>query len=270
VSKKSSWLTPVIAGAAFVAIAFTESRRPLRRTREPKARRVARNLATAGLTAAITGVLQSIVLDPVAHRVERDRLGLLHRMRMPEALRTIAGVLLLDYTLWWWHVANHRVPLLWRFHLVHHVDLDLDASTGLRFHFGEMALSVFYRAAQFRLLGITQRAATIWQTLLLVSIAFHHSNLRLPRDVDRRLASLIVTPRMHGIHHSDHREETDSNWASLFTCWDVLHGTLRLDVPQELIEIGVPAYQRPEDVTLAKITALPFVAQRRDWVRIER
>lgn len=264
--KKPPWLTPVLVGAAFVGIAIAESRRPLRRARESKARRVGRNLATAGLTAAITSVLQTILLEPVARRVDEERLGFLHRFAMPRVVRTIAGVVLLDYTLWWWHFANHRVPLLWRFHLVHHVDRDLDASTAVRFHFGEMALSVFYRMAQFRLLGITRDAASIWQTMLLISIAFHHSNLRLPLDVERGIGRVFVTPRMHGIHHSDVRDETDSNWSSLFSWWDVLHRTLRLDVPQAVIEIGVPAYQRAEDVTLGRITAMPFVEQRQDWL----
>jgi sterol desaturase/sphingolipid hydroxylase (fatty acid hydroxylase superfamily) len=258
-------LTALVAGAAFAAISFAESVRPLRRRREPRARRAGRNLALAGLTALATSVLQARLLAPVAERVDRERLGLLHRIAMPPALRTVAGVLLLDYTLWWWHFANHRVPFLWRFHLVHHVDRDLDASTGLRFHFGEMGLSVFFRMAQFRLLGIPRDAASLWQALLLVSIAFHHSNLRLAPDLERRLVRHLVTPRMHGIHHSDYREETDSNWSSLFSWWDRLHGTLRLDVPQDAIEIGVPAYQDPRDVTLGRITVLPFVEQREDW-----
>ena len=219
----------------------------------------------AGLTVLATSALQATLLAPVAERVERQRLGLLNRLSIPRPVRTAAGVLLLDYTLWWWHFANHRFPLLWRFHLVHHVDRDLDASTALRFHFGEMALSVFFRIAQLRLLGVSKSAVSLWQTLLLVSIAFHHSNLRLPLALERRLVRWIVTPRMHGIHHSDYRNETNSNWSSLFSWWDRLHGTLRLDVPQDAIEIGVPAYQDPRDVTIGPITALPFVEQRNDW-----
>jgi len=149
---------------------------------------------------------------------------------------------------------------------VHHVDRDLDASTALRFHFGEMALSVFFRMAQVRLLGVSPTAASVWQTLLLASIAFHHSNLRLPPHIERRLVRFIVTPRMHGIHHSDHRDETNTNWSSLFSWWDRLHGTLRLDIPQDAIEIGVPAYQDPRDVTVGRIIVLPFVEQRDDWM----
>jgi sterol desaturase/sphingolipid hydroxylase (fatty acid hydroxylase superfamily) len=267
--RAKNWVTSLLAGAAFVAITIAETRRPLRVRRESRARRVGRNLATAGVTAVITSVLEAHLLASVARRVERDRSGLLNRIAMPDALRTVAGVLLLDYTLWWWHFANHRVPLLWRFHLVHHVDRDLDASTGVRFHFGEMGLSVFFRMAQLRVLGISDSAMRVWQTLLLVSIAFHHSNLRLPRGVEHRLVRWIVTPRMHGIHHSDYLGEADSNWSSLFSWWDRLHGTLRMDVPQAAIEIGVPAYQRAEDVTLGRITALPFVRQRSDWTDLD-
>jgi sterol desaturase/sphingolipid hydroxylase (fatty acid hydroxylase superfamily) len=255
----------VLATAAFIIFTAAEARRPLRNSRESKLRRTGRNLAVAGITAALTAAVQRAVLAPVARKTTERRLGLLNQLRAPRPVRIAAGVLLLDYTLWWWHRANHRVPLLWRFHLVHHVDLDLDSSTALRFHFGEMALSVFFRAAQFRLLGIDPIAASLWQTALLVSILFHHSNLRLPVDVERRLANVLVTPRMHGIHHSDVRDETDSNWSSLLSCWDFLHHTFRFDVPQSAITIGVPAWQQSDDVTFCRILAMPFEDQRDDW-----
>ena len=175
--------------------------------------------------------------------------------------------MLLDYTLWWWHWANHRVPFLWRFHLVHHVDRDLDASTALRFHFGELALSLPVRAAQMAIIGVDSQTLWLWQTILFASILFHHGNLRLPVRLERVLVRLIVTPRMHGIHHSNRRDETDSNWSSLLSAWDYLHRTMRLDVAQPEITIGVPAYSDPSDVTLGKMLLLPFRRQRRDWER---
>jgi sterol desaturase/sphingolipid hydroxylase (fatty acid hydroxylase superfamily) len=219
----------------------------------------------AGITAAALSLLQTPLLFPLARQVEQRNLGLLSRMPLTTLARRIAGVLLLDYTLWWWHWINHQVPFFWRFHKVHHLDRDLDASTALRFHFGEMSLSVLFRMAQVRLLGVDRLTMSLWQLLLMLSILFHHSNLRLPWSVERRLVLVLVTPRMHGIHHSDYREETGSNWSSLLSFWDVFHGTFRLDVPQEQIRIGVPAFQRPGDVTLPRILALPFQPQPDDW-----
>ena len=131
-----------VVGALFLLLLVLEGLRPLRPSVEPKPRRVARNLTLAGLGTAVLTLLQMPLLVPVAEWARARHLGLLHQFALPRAVEVLAAVLLLDYTLWHWHWLTHRVPFLWRFHLVHHVDLDLDASTALRFHFGEMALSV--------------------------------------------------------------------------------------------------------------------------------
>jgi sterol desaturase/sphingolipid hydroxylase (fatty acid hydroxylase superfamily) len=153
---------------------------------------------------------------------------------------------------------NHHAPLLWRFHAVHHVDLDLDSTTGLRFHFGELALAAGFRALQVLLLGVDRDTLRLWQQLLVVSVVFHHSNLELPIDVEDRLNAVLVTPRMHGIHHSTRADETDSNYSSLLSCWDRLHRSLRLDVPQGEVTIGVAGFSACEDVTLERSLTLPF------------
>jgi len=233
------------------------TRRPLRRTVEPKGRHVARNLAVAGLSAATLRVLERPVVEPLAARVDRNGWGLLPRLGLPKPLETAAVVVLMDYTLYVWHVLTHRVPLLWRLHRIHHMDLDLDASTALRFHAAEMALSVPWRAAQVVLIGVRPGALALWQNLTLLSILFHHSNLRLPIGAERRLNRLIVTPRMHGIHHSIVPEETGSNWSSGLSVWDQLHGTLRLDVPQDAIVIGVPDVRDAREATLGHALLMP-------------
>src|SRR5947207_14768402 len=226
---------------------------PLRRTVESKLRRVARNLTIGGVSLALTPLLQASLLQPVASWIVRERVGLLQAVQWPRWLETAIAIVLLDYTLWWWHWANHRVPFFWRFHLVHHIDRDLDTTTALRFHFGELALSIPVRAGQMILIGVDPQTLWLWQTILFASILFHHANLRLPLRVERVLVRLIVTPRMHGIHHSDRPEETNSNWSSLLSVWDVLHRTLRLDVPQERVVIGVPAYEASAEVTIGKM-----------------
>ena len=240
------WLSGAVVAATFVVLTWLERRRPLRRSVEPKSVRVARNLGLAALV------------------VDR-RWGLLQVAALPAWLEIPLAVVLLDYTLYVWHVLTHRVPWLWRLHVVHHVDLDMDASTALRFHFAELLVSIPWRAAQVVAIGVSPFALGVWQTALLVSIMFHHSNVRLPLALERRLVRVFVTPRMHGIHHSTVRAETDSNWSSGLTLWDRLHGTLRLDVPQEDVVIGVPAYRDPDDVRFARLLPMPFVPQRPSW-----
>ncbi|HEX9163591.1 MAG TPA: sterol desaturase family protein, partial [Thermoanaerobaculia bacterium] len=139
-------------------------------------------------------------------------------------------------------------------------------ATGARFHFGEMSISVLFRWLQFRLIGPDPLAISLWQTMLLASIFFHHSNTDLTEQLDRAVSRVFVTPRLHGIHHSIVRSETDSNFASLFTMWDMLHDLFRDDVPQDAITIGVPAYQSADDVTIARILSMPMLDTREDWV----
>lgn len=218
----------------------------------------------AAVSAATVSVADRPVVSPLAAMVARRRWGLLQRLPLPPLVRHVGGVILLDYTLYLWHGLLHRVPALWRFHAVHHIDLDLDASTALRFHFGELLASVPYRIAQVVLLGIGPATLATWQRLLFVSVLFHHSGIRLPIALERLVAVFIVTPRMHGIHHSIVREEMDSNWSSGLTVWDLVHGSLRLNVPQQALEIGVAAFREPEDVTLATMIRLPFGPEP-DW-----
>lgn len=263
--KVPAWVSVPLVVGAFGLLAWLERRRPLRRSVEPKLRREARNLAVAAVSAAALRVAEQPVVGPLSALVERRRWGLLKLWKLPVWLETALAVLLLDYTLYVWHVLTHKQPWLWRFHLVHHLDLDLDASTALRFHFAELMVSVPWRAAQVLLIGVSPLSLSVWQTFLFLSILFHHSNVRLPVEVERRLNSLVVTPRMHGIHHSLVKEETNSNWSSGLTLWDRLHGTLRQNVPQDAIIIGVPAYRDPDEVTLPKLLRMPFGEERPTW-----
>ena len=253
--KRWGWVAFGVAlGALFVA----ERRRPLRRQAEPGAARVGRNLAIGLLAGATTAASEFPIVAPVQALAEHRQMGLLRWIPLPRALRVVLGFLLLDYTLYLWHRANHHAPLLWRFHAVHHVDLDLDTTTGLRFHFGELAMAAAFRAAQVLLLGVDRETLRLWQQMLVISVVFHHSNLELPLEVEQRLNAIIVTPRMHGIHHSTRADETDTNYSSLLSCWDRWHGSLKLDVPQETVTIGVAGFSRPEDVTLERSLLLPF------------
>ncbi len=261
----SKLLKFVAVSAAFGAVVWLEKRRPLRKSVESKIIRDTRNLAVAGIGAIVLAVAEKPVTDRLTKFVKDKNVGLLKIFKLPRFLETVLAVVLLDYTLYLWHVLTHKLPFLWRFHLVHHVDLDLDASTALRFHFGELTISVLFRAAQIVIIGVSPDALKIWQMILFPAILFHHSNIELSPEIDKKLSRFIVTPRLHGIHHSNIREETDSNWSSILTVWDRLHNTLKTDVPQSEIVIGVPAYQQKQDVNLVEILKLPFENQRPDW-----
>lgn len=255
--KRLGW---ALFGVAVGVLVVAERLRPLRRRTEPQADRLPRNLAIGALAALTTASGATLVVRPLQRWVEKRRVGLLRVLGLPRTVRVIAGFLLLDYTLFLWHWLNHRSAVLWRFHVVHHIDLDLDASTGIRFHFGELALSTGLRAAQILLLGIDRDVLDWWSRVLFASVLFHHSNLALDERVDRALSTIVVTPRLHGIHHSTRDEDTNTNFSSLISWWDRWHRLFSAEVPQETITIGVAGFSNGAQVTLERALALPFTS----------
>ena len=259
------WLTGGLVLGALAAILWLEKRGPLRQERENKLQRDTRNVAMGVLSAATVRFAEKPVVTALAKKVHERRWGLLPRLDLPPALEVALASVLLDYTLYIWHVLMHRLPFLWRFHRPHHADLDLSMTTALRFHFGEMMLSVPWRAAQVFGIGAAPRALSLWQTLTVLAILFHHSNIRLPMAVEQWLCRLFVTPRMHGIHHSVVEYEANSNWGTIFSWPDYLHKSIRLNVPQDRIDIGVPAFRRVEELQLGHVLRMPFEKQRPTW-----
>lgn len=254
------WLPAALVISTFALVLYFEIKKPLRPQTHKKLRRDARNLALGVLSAAAISVFEKPLVSRLSQFVHARRWGLAKLVRLPLWAEVGLAVVLMDYTLYVWHVLTHKAPFLARFHRVHHADLDMDASTALRFHFGEMILSVPWRCAQILTIGVAPLSLSIWQTLTTMAILFHHSNWRLPYRVERRLCKLVVTPRMHGIHHSVVMEETDSNWSTIFSLPDFLHKTIRLNVPQSELTMGLPAPRDPRDVTLGKLIPMPIAA----------
>jgi sterol desaturase/sphingolipid hydroxylase (fatty acid hydroxylase superfamily) len=255
---KSGLLRGGLVAVAAGLVLVLERRYRARPHREPWLRHTARNLAVAGVAAATVSVLETPATVPFAAWVARRHWGLTHAIGGPAWMRAAIAAILLDYTLFLWHIGTHRLPLLWRFHLVHHVDLDLDASTAVRFHAGELALSVPWRLAQIAVIGVSPAALAAWQSLTLASILFHHSNTALPPAIERAIGYVLVTPRMHAIHHSTDRADRDRNFSSGLSIWDRLHRTSRLDRDAADVRIGIPGYLEEETVTLDRIAGLPF------------
>jgi sterol desaturase/sphingolipid hydroxylase (fatty acid hydroxylase superfamily) len=248
----------LIVGGWIVTLLWLERRRALRRNVDSKIVRDIRNLAIAAGAGMVMQGLEAPVAFRLARAAEVKRRGVVQRLPFPPIVRGLISIVLLDYTLYLWHVLTHRVPFLWRFHQVHHGDREMDASTALRFHFGEIAISVIFRIGQVVFIGPSRMSFALWQMFLMICILFHHSNVRLRIAFERRLARLVITPRLHGIHHSIAIDQMNANWSSGLTVWDWLHRTLLTEVPQQDIVIGVANRSSDADQELAQLLALPF------------
>ena len=251
-------ITRALLAAAAGAIFLLERRRPLRAQLDPTRARVARNAAVGAITGATVGMLERPVTARLTRLAMQRRWGIVSRMHAPPIVRQMLAVALMDYTLYLWHVLLHRVPFLWRCHAAHHADVDLDASTALRFHVLEFIASIPWRAAQITLIGVTPRVFAAWQQLTAAEVLFHHSNIRVPPRVERWLGAAVMTPRLHGLHHSVVAAERNSNYSSGLTVWDMLHGTHRPFRAGQRVTIGLPEYRNPDALTLGATLLLPI------------
>jgi sterol desaturase/sphingolipid hydroxylase (fatty acid hydroxylase superfamily) len=252
---------PLLA-VVFLALFWLQWRFPLRRQHFSVLRRLLRNFILSVPGFALVRLAMLPIPFALAMWAQDRHLGLLNWLAIPKWAQIIATFLLMDYAYWWWHWANHMVPLFWRFHNVHHTDLDMDVSTAARFHFGELFFSVGFLSLAVLAFGIAPIMLIVFFITFEGATLFHHSNWRLPIPVERALNMIMVTPRMHGIHHSIVERETNSNWGTIFCWWDKFHRTLRRDIPQDEITIGVAAYRDEKELTLGQLLILPFRKQR--------
>ncbi len=151
----------------------------------------------------------------------------------------VADILLLDFFIYWWHRVNHRIPFLWRFHEVHHLDEFLDVTSATRFHFGEVILSALVRGGFIFLLDIPLYSVLIFETVVLICAIFQHSNVNLPAGLSKLLSYVIVTPDWHWQHHHAVREDTDSHYGTMLTVWDRLFNSRAVGQRTKTMKIGV-------------------------------
>jgi len=251
-------LLPAVTGAALVLFA-AETWVPLRPRVAARGPRTLRN----GLFAVLSGVSMRWLVLPallsVARLSERERRGLLPALvELPEVVRWTVGVALLDLGIYGWHRMNHHLPLLWRFHRVHHADPDLDVSTAFRFHPGEVLGSVVVRGLQVALIGPSPSLLLTYELLLQLASAFHHANLRVPLKLERALRLVLVTPRMHGAHHSIVAHEQNRNFAVLFSVWDRVFDSWGARFESQPAELGLAELQGTNELGAIRMLALPL------------
>lgn len=251
----------ILAGLCLALLWTIESVAPMFAGRRRRLSHAAANLGLAALNAVVATTLAFAVAGVTAWAEVRN-VGLLNLMTLPRWAEWLAAILLFDCWQYWWHRANHRLPLLWRFHSMHHADAEMDVTTGVRFHAVEIALSILARLAVLPLLGLTLPQLLLYETLSLPVILFHHGNLGVPRRLDAGLRWLIVTPRMHVVHHSRWWPETDSNYASFLSIWDRLFGSFRLRERPTEISLGLDGLAEREWRGLPGMLITPFTRPR--------
>ena len=250
--------------AVFVAMCLWEIAAPRRPLSVSKLQRWTHNIGLLFLNSLVLRVLFPAAAVGIAYTTAVSGWGLFNRVDLPYWFEVLVAVLLLDLAIYLQHVLMHRVPLLWRLHRVHHADLDIDMTTGSRFHTLEIIVSMLIKWVVIFLLGPALLAVLIFETLLNGMAVFNHANVRLPGTIDRLLRLLLITPDVHRVHHSILRHETNSNYGFNLSIWDRAFGTY-IDQPEKghsAMTIGIPEFRDPEQVDkLPGMLTLPFVGK---------
>jgi len=202
-------------------------------------------------------------LAAVAFLAQQRGWGLFNQFELSTLFKIVFSVLILDLAIYLQHIMFHSAPLLWRLHMVHHSDMDIDVTTGIRFHPIEIFLSMGIKMAVVVLMGAPPASVLIFEIILNGTSMFNHGNVRYSQQIDSLLRLLVVTPEMHRVHHSTIRWETNSNLGFSFPWWDRLFGTYRPQPAKGHLEmtIGLDQYKEPQKLTFLWLIALPFIGR---------
>ncbi|HLM52581.1 MAG TPA: sterol desaturase family protein [Pseudoxanthomonas sp.] len=242
-----------------LALALAERRWPARGDARPR-RRQGVNLALALVDTALLRVAFPVLAVALAVEVQARGGGLFGLLALPAWLEMALAVLAFDLAIYWQHRLLHSVPLMWPLHRVHHSDTAFDVTTGVRFHPGEIALSMGVKLGLALALGPHPAAVAVSELLLSAASLFTHADFALPPRIDRILRRVIVTPSMHRIHHSVRREETGSNYGFSLSLWDRAFGSYRAAParPEREMPIGLPQWREASALGLWALLLQPF------------
>jgi sterol desaturase/sphingolipid hydroxylase (fatty acid hydroxylase superfamily) len=244
----------------FAAMALWEIAAPRRKLTAGRKPRWPSNLGILVVDAVVLRILVPTAAVGAALLAAGRGWGLLHLAGMRLSVAALLGFLVLDLVIYGQHVVFHKVPMLWRLHRMHHADLDIDVTTGGRFHPFEILISMAIKIAVVIAFGVPVVAVLLFEVVLNATSMFNHANVAMPEALDRVLRWLVVTPDMHRVHHSIVRHETDSNFGFNLPWWDRLFGTYRA-APQAGhvgMTIGLPIFRDPQELRLDRLLTQPF------------
>jgi len=248
--------------AVFVLLAAGEALIPRRNRAVTRRWRWPTNITLVVLNTVLVRTALPVTAVGIAVTAEQRGWGLLHAVGpLPTVLAVTVAVFLLDLTIYLQHVMFHAVPVLWRLHRMHHADIDVDVTTGSRFHPGEILLSMLVKLASISALGASPLAVLAFELLLNIGSMFDHANLRLPLVADRVLRVFVVTPDMHRVHHSAVPVETNTNFGFTFPWWDFLCGTYRAQpaAGHVAMTVGLTCFRDPKYLRLDKTLLQPLL-----------
>jgi sterol desaturase/sphingolipid hydroxylase (fatty acid hydroxylase superfamily) len=251
------------AATLFAALALWEWRAPRRRLSVGRRGRWFGNVGIVAVGHVLVRLVMPVAGVGAALLAAEKGWGLLPDLAVPFWPAAILSVIALDLVIWAQHYVFHHVPVLWRLHRVHHADVDIDVTTGLRFHPLEILLSLTIKIAAVIALGAPVAAVIVFEVLLNATSMFNHSNVALPAWAEPVARWLVVTPQMHEVHHSAARAETDSNFGFNLPWWDRLFGTYRAKpAAGDKVVIGLPVFRDAPERTLLRLLTQPFRAAR--------
>ncbi len=252
-----AWIKLSVFLGLFSLLATLEIFLPLR----AHTRSLRRWFSNLGLIAVSTLLLRLCI--PIAGTafallIQEKAFGVFHFILWPGSLEIILVLIAMDFAIYWQHRAFHYFNILWRAHRVHHSDIEFDVSLGIRFHAFEILPSMLFKLTLIALLGAAPIAVLLYESLLLGFSLFTHANIKLPSRLDSLLKTLVVTPNFHRVHHSVYREETDSNYGNILSCWDRIFGSYRTREEQTQMTIGLPEFRNPHEQDLLALLLQPF------------
>lgn len=259
--ENSIWVRLGAFAGILLILAICEKLAPRRKLHHKKSTRWISNIGVGALNIAILRLVFPLMAIDVAFVAESRNWGMLNQLEIGYPLSSLLGFLILDLSIYFQHVLFHAVPLFWRFHRAHHVDLDFDVSTGQRFHPLEITLSMGIKIGLVIAFGITPLAVLLFEIVLNATSLFTHANWYIPPFFDRVLRWFLVTPDMHRIHHSVYHRETDSNFGFNLSLWDRLFGTYRespKDGQQEMA-IGLNEFKEEKYLKINWLLLIPFL-----------
>jgi len=246
----------------FAAVALGELAAPRRTLTTSKSARWFANIGIVVINAVALRIVFPVAAVGIAIVASERGWGLFNNIPVPYWLAVVLSVAFLDFVIYVQHVMFHAIPSLWRLHMMHHADMDIDLTTGSRFHPIEILLSMLIKMATVMVIGAPAVGVILFEILLNGTAMFNHGNIFLPLGLDKVLRLFVVTPDMHRVHHSVLPFETNSNFGFNAPWWDRMMGTYRSQPRKghEGMTIGLNQFRDPSRLTLPRILAMPFVS----------